>query len=239
MSNSQTPLARAYSPLTQSPKAHCIIHTVLCPLEWHYIIYSQVLPSITYVWEHHFSHTSDIPPCREQLWDKSISHGFHDLQLCTLYLAWLKCKVCEKMHFVWFSMRDGFLTTRLRIPPSSLRDSGGIRRLVVRKIHLTWQTIQNAYHLTSHIILVNSHIHKHVLSLQELKVRLTLRQSCLTHPSRTVRIGQPIRGPGFPVPGESCGWANQSADWFWCACQLSYFFSGTRAGYHVDHNLYK
>ena len=42
-----------------------------------------------------FSHTSDIPPCREQLWDKSISHGFHDLQLCTVYLAWLKCKVCE------------------------------------------------------------------------------------------------------------------------------------------------
>ena len=42
-------------------------------------------------------------------------------------------------------MWDGFLTTRLRIPPSSLRDSGGIRRLVVRKIHLTWKTIQNAY----------------------------------------------------------------------------------------------
>ena len=94
-----------------------------------------------------FSHTSDIPPCREQLWDKSISHGFHDLQLCTLYLAWLKCKVCEKMHFVWFSMWDGFLTTRLRIPPSSRNDSGGIRRLVVRKIHLTWKTIQNAYPL--------------------------------------------------------------------------------------------
>ena len=49
------------------------------------------------------------------------------------------------MHFVWFSMWDGFLTIRLRIPPSSLRDSGGIRRLVVRKIHLTWKTIQNAY----------------------------------------------------------------------------------------------
>ena len=27
------------------------------------------------------------------------------------------------MHFVWFSMWDGFLTTRLRIPPSLLRDS--------------------------------------------------------------------------------------------------------------------
>ena len=94
-----------------------------------------------------FSHTSDFHPCREQLWDKSISHGFHYLQLCTLYLAWLKCKVCEKMHLVWFSMWDGFLTTSLRIPPSSLRDSGGIRRLVVRKIHLAWKTIQNAYHL--------------------------------------------------------------------------------------------
>ena len=53
------------------------------------------------------------------------------------------------MHFdgSWFSMWDGFLTTRLRIPTSSLRDSGGIRRLVVRKIHLTWKTIQNAYPL--------------------------------------------------------------------------------------------
>ena len=29
-----------------------------------------------------FSNTSDFPPCREQLWDKSISHGFHDLQFC-------------------------------------------------------------------------------------------------------------------------------------------------------------
>ena len=69
-----------------------------------------------------FSHTSDFLPCREQLWDKYISHGFHDLQLCAVYLAWLmclECKVCEKMHFVWFSMRDGFITTCLRIRPSS------------------------------------------------------------------------------------------------------------------------
>ena len=87
--------------------------------------------------EKKFSHISDLPPCREQLWDKSISHAFHDLQLCALYLAWLKClKVCEKTHFVWFSVWDGFLTTGLRIPPSSLRDLGGIRRLVVRKISL-------------------------------------------------------------------------------------------------------
>ena len=33
-----------------------------------------------------FSHTSDFLPCREQLWDKSISHDFHDLQLCAVYL---------------------------------------------------------------------------------------------------------------------------------------------------------
>ena len=51
------------------------------------------------------------------------------------------------MHFVWFSMSDGFLTTRFRIPPSSPRDSGGILRLVARLIHLTWKTIQNAYHI--------------------------------------------------------------------------------------------
>ena len=33
----------------------------------------------------------DLPPwpCREQLWDKSISHGFHDLQLCTLHALYL------------------------------------------------------------------------------------------------------------------------------------------------------
>ena len=31
----------------------------------------------------------------------------------------MKCKVCEKMHFLWFSMWDWFLTTGLRIPPSS------------------------------------------------------------------------------------------------------------------------
>ena len=30
------------------------------------------------------------------------------------------CWVCEKMCFACFSMRDGFLTTRLRIPPLSL-----------------------------------------------------------------------------------------------------------------------
>ena len=53
-------------------------------------------------------------------------------------------------------------------------------------------------HLTIHIILVNSHIHKHVLSLQELKVRLTLRQSCLPSLARIVRTGEPISEPGFP-----------------------------------------
>ena len=71
---------------------------------------------------HSFSHTSDLSPCREQLWDKSISHGFHDLQLCTLYLAWLKClrvQSIEKMHVAWCSMWDGFLTMSLRIPPES------------------------------------------------------------------------------------------------------------------------
>ena len=56
------------------------------------------------------SRTSDFPPCREQLWDKSISHGFLDLQLCAVYLAWL-CKVqsmrenafCMVFHVRWIS----------------------------------------------------------------------------------------------------------------------------------------
>ena len=34
------------------------------------------------------------------------------------------------------------------------------------------------------------------------QARLILRQSCPPHPGQTVWIGQPIRGPGFPVPGE-------------------------------------
>ena len=38
---------------------------------------------------HILSHTCDFPPGCEQLWNKSISHGFYDLQLCAVYLAWL------------------------------------------------------------------------------------------------------------------------------------------------------
>ena len=34
------------------------------------------------------------------------------------------------------------------------------------------------------------------------QARLILRQSCPPHPGRTMRIGQPIRGPSFSVPGE-------------------------------------
>ena len=108
MSYSQTHLARAYSPLSQSIKALCIIHTVSCPLEWHYIIY---------------------------LYSPSFHH------------------IC-------------------------LRTS----------------------HLTIHIILVNSHIHKHVLSLQELKVRLPPRQSCLPSLARVVRTGESISEPRLPSP---------------------------------------
>ena len=40
-------------------------------------------------WDICFSHTSDFPQRREQLWDKSILHDFHDLQLFAVYLAWL------------------------------------------------------------------------------------------------------------------------------------------------------
>ena len=87
-----------------------------------------------------FSHTYDFPPCREQLWDKSISHGFHDLQLCAVYLAWLTCLGSAKY------ARKCILCD---FPCDFTSDPGGIRRLVVRKIHLAWKTIQNAYHTTS------------------------------------------------------------------------------------------
>ena len=95
-----------------------------------------------------FSHTSDFPPCREQLWDKPISHGFHDLQLCTVYLTSLKFlnvqsmrenAFCMGFHVRWTSHRSS------QNPTLVASDSGGIRRLVVRKIHLTWKTIQHAY----------------------------------------------------------------------------------------------
>ena len=60
---------------------------------------------LAYLWP------SPPPPGREQLWDKSISHGFYDLQLCTLYLAWLKCLKVQSMRENAFCMV--FRTTRL------------------------------------------------------------------------------------------------------------------------------
>ena len=75
-----------------------------------------------------FSHTSDIPPCREQLWDKSISHGFHDLQLCTVYLAWLKClkvQVSEKMH-IFPTYMSVYILTKSECISSCIRPAVGL-----------------------------------------------------------------------------------------------------------------
>ena len=73
-----------------------------------------------------FSHTSVFPPCSEQLRDKSISDSFHDLQLCAVYLnlfsltnvPW-SIRYSRENAFGMVSIWDGFLTTCLRIPPSS------------------------------------------------------------------------------------------------------------------------
>ena len=50
------------------------------------------------------------------------------------FVQWL-CKICEKNAFCMISIWDGFLTTGFWIA-SDLND---IRRLVSRKIHLTWK----------------------------------------------------------------------------------------------------
>ena len=58
-------------------------------------------------------------------------------------------------HVRWIS-----LTTRSS-PNRTLvtSDSGGIRMLVVRKIHLTWETIQNAYlPITISFIKIDIHV---------------------------------------------------------------------------------
>ena len=96
-----------------------------------------------------FSHISDLPPCREQFWDKSSSHGFHDLQLRTLYLAWINCLRVQ-------SMRENAFFMVFHVSESHLRDSGGIRRLVVSKIHIAWKSIQNAYLLSFWLMLSSS-----------------------------------------------------------------------------------
>ena len=79
-----------------------------------------------------------------QLWDKSISHGFHDLQLCAVFLAWLRCLEVYARKCMVFLVRwnSHHLSPNPMLVAS---DSGGIRKLGVRIIHLTWKTIQNAY----------------------------------------------------------------------------------------------
>ena len=51
------------------------------------------------------------------------------------------------MHFAWFSMRDGFFSHHKHPNPARVAcDEGAIRRrTMVREIHLTWKTIQNAF----------------------------------------------------------------------------------------------
>ena len=81
-----------------------------------------------------FSHTSDIPHAENSC---EINPSHIVFMICNFeHYIWLKCLL-----YIWFSMWDGFLTTRLRIPPSSLCDLVGIRRLVVRKIHLAWKCV--------------------------------------------------------------------------------------------------
>ena len=96
-----------------------LMFTALMPtvLTCEFLMFTALMPTVLTC---EFSHTSDFPPCREQLWDKSISHDFHDLQI--LHSIFSMINVC------W-----------------SVKYADGIRRLMVRKIHLTWKTIQNAY----------------------------------------------------------------------------------------------
>ena len=54
------------------------------------------------------------------------------------------------MHFVWVSKRDEFFS-----PQVSESHSSGIWKLVERKIHLAWKTIQNAF---SRILYTSRHV---------------------------------------------------------------------------------
>ena len=87
------------------------------------------------------SHTSDFLPCREQLWDKFISHGFHDLQLYTLrhfnQAKYTVQSMREHAFCMVFHARWIFLT-KTRV---GFWDEWW-------EINLTWKTIQNAYRLS-------------------------------------------------------------------------------------------
>ena len=152
-----------------------------------------------------FSHTSDFPPCREHLWDKSISHGFHDLQHCPVNVAWLKClKVRESAFCMVFHVK--WISHHLSPNPTLVAsDSDGIRRLVVRKIHLTWKTIHNSYQLhmswstTCKNILFNLqirpiHIHVTIISLSILQAHLTNRNIQWLRGLFSFRLGDQLPG---------------------------------------------
>ena len=81
---------------------------------------------------------------------KVISHGFHghhtERTIIGLIGAPLIIK-CKKMHFVCFFMRDGFSHHLFLITTIVSTESNGIQRRVVGNVHLTWKTIQSAYHI--------------------------------------------------------------------------------------------
>ena len=80
----------------------------------------------------------DIPPCWEQFWDKLILTWFFKI---LNFLQWL-----TKMYFAWCSMWDGFLTTRLWIPPSSQATRVELGDLWWEK-YLVLKPMQNKYHI--------------------------------------------------------------------------------------------
>ena len=94
---------------------------------------------------------------------------------CTSISWWLsRYAFCMVFHVRWI-----FLTTSLRIPPESRSDEGGIRRRVVRKIHLTWKTIQNAF---SRILYTLRHFKYTVQSCRSWKpCEMDLSHNCSLH----------------------------------------------------------
>ena len=81
---------------------------------------------------------SDFPPCREQLWDKSISHGFHDLQLCAVYFS--MTNVSWGVKYAWKCILYGF--------PSEMDFSPLISESHPRRKRLGWE--KNPSHLENH-----------------------------------------------------------------------------------------
>ena len=56
-----------------------------------------------------FPHISDFSSCWEQLWDKSIPHGFHDLQICAMINTSWGVKYARKCILYGFPCEKDFL----------------------------------------------------------------------------------------------------------------------------------